>query len=169
MKFKIENHEKVLAAIKSKGYDESEYFINKKENTISIELYDANDLLEIGKEMGYEQYHERPEEFWLPNRNAAILKQAIKNTAQETRMVIDGFTFTERQPNDKYTKITVAPTKGSMLFNIYMEYGKLITQEEMQMDIDEYHNALEAILKTGFYNTEAGTAAVELINRRNKK
>ena len=92
-----------------------------------VVCFDDDDIYELGYEVAKEKYTEKPEVFFINTDSVPLLKQAISDYAQEELIKVTSFKFGE--DDDGYTKVTVFPTRGEVLFRIYTAYGVLLERE----------------------------------------
>src|SRR5690606_5110419 len=93
----------------------------------AVVCFDSDEIYELGYNVARERYTEKPEEFFINTNRVPLLKQAISDYAQEELIKVTSFKFGE--DDDGYTKVTVFPTRGEVLFRIYTAYGVLLERE----------------------------------------
>lgn len=99
----------------------------------AVVCFDNDDVYQLGYDVAKETYTEKPEEFLIRTDRVPLLKQAIDDYAKEELIKVTSFKFGEDA--DGYTKVTVLPTRGNVLFRIYTAYGVLL-ERERQYDED---------------------------------
>ena len=98
----------------------------------AIVCFDSDDIYELGYDVARETYAEKPEEFFINTDRVPLLKQAISDYTQEEFILVTSFKFSEDL--DGYTKVTVLPTRGDVLFRIYSMYGMLVERARQLKD-----------------------------------
>lgn len=97
-----------------------EYWTEKDAHFI-VKYSSDDELYELGFEIAREQYREKPEQFWLSKETAEQLKEAISEYTKRSYVHVDSFKFD--RPIGNVVQVTVQPTIGTALFNIYRILG----------------------------------------------
>jgi hypothetical protein len=132
-KFQLPNNEAARAALMSQGYDENkEYTFIDNEKLIEVQVHHDEDVYHLGYEIAKAEFEEKPQVLLLYNQFVPVLKKAIQKFSKDYGIKVNSIFIKEKKKENGLTPVTVWPTQGWILFNIYSTYGELLLKKKQK-------------------------------------